>query len=282
MSAGWPLHLVLPLVGILGLAVGSFINVVVHRVPAGLSVVRPGSACATCLHPVRERDNIPVLSWLLLRGRCRDCAAPISIRYPGVEAGTAILFILVTLRLSDPPTLAACLVVAGAGVALALIDLEHGRLPFAVTGWATALAAVPLLATWGWTWGHAAASDPGVASWLAAWSIAWSPLAGAGLWSAVYAGIWFATAGRGMGLGDVALAPVLGLVLGAVGISSAAVGLAAGFVVGATLGIVLLVGGWAGSRSPIPHGPFMLVGAGIGLFAGGPISDAYLRLVGLG
>ncbi|MDO9497183.1 MAG: prepilin peptidase, partial [Nocardioides sp.] len=99
-----------------GLMVGSFLNVVVYRVPAGLSVVSPRSACPACGHTLRDRDNIPVVSWLLLRGRCRDCAEPISARYPAVEAGTALLFGLVAARTPASPELLALLIVTGAGV----------------------------------------------------------------------------------------------------------------------------------------------------------------------
>lgn len=279
MTGALPLTFVLALVGCLGLVVGSFLNVVVHRVPAGLSVVRPGSACPSCHHLVRGRDNVPVLSWLMLRGRCRDCAAPISLRYPAVEAGTAALFVLVALRLAEVPTLAACLVVAAAGVALSLIDLADGRLPFVITGVAGALAAVALLSGWVWLW---FAADAGTGRGAALWSGVWPPLAGAGLWFAVYALVWLATLGRGMGLGDVALAPVLGLVLGAVGLSATAVGVAAGFILGAVVGLGLMVLGRAGRRTEVPHGPFMVVGAGVGLFAGAPLAAAYLGLVGLG
>lgn len=277
MSDLLPGPIVVATVAALGLAVGSFLNVVVHRVPAGLSVVRPGSACPVCAHPVRERDNIPVVSWLVLRGRCRDCAAPISARYPAVEAGTALLFALIALRLPLTPTLAACLAMAGAGVALALIDLAHQRLPFAVTGVAAVLATTALGAHWVWLGLAAEGSALG-----AAWAAAWPALAGAAGWLAVYAGIWLLTSGRGMGLGDVALAPVLGLVLGAVGLDASAVGLAAGFALGALTGVVLLATGRAGRRTAIPFGPFMLVGAAVGLFAGAPLAAGYLGLVGLG
>ncbi|HYF72649.1 MAG TPA: prepilin peptidase, partial [Nocardioides sp.] len=102
------------------------------------------------------------------------------------------------------------------------------------------------------------------------------------LWLAVYGGIWLATAGRGMGLGDVVLAPVLGLALGWLGWGPAVVGLGAGFVVGALVGVGLLASGRARAGTKVPHGPFLLSGAAIGMLAGGPIAAAYLRLVGLG
>lgn len=257
---GW-----VPAIGVLGLLVGSFLNVVVHRVPAGLSVVRPGSACPECRHVVRARDNVPVVSWLLLRGRCRDCHSGIPVRYPLVEAGTGLLFAGIAVRLHQVGQLSAlggCLVVAAAGVALALIDLEHGRLPFSVTGAAAILALAALLAG-GWS-GH-----------LSIGVIA----ASTGLWLAVYGGIWLLTAGRGMGLGDVALAPLLGAVLGAVGLSASVVGLAAGFVVGAAVGIGLAATGKAGIGTRVPHGPFMLLGAAVGLFGGAMVTGAYLSMV---
>lgn len=260
-----PTPMVVLLVGTLGLAVGSFLNVVVHRVPLGLSVVSPGSACPACTQPVRGRDNVPVLSWLLLRGRCRDCAHPISARYPLVEAGTAALLVVVALAVEDPQVALAALVVAAAGVALALIDLEHGRLPFAVTGAAALLAAPALLA------------DQVLGGAVPLTTVALSLLA----WTGVYGGAWAVTRGRGMGLGDVALAPLLGLVLGSVSLGTSLVGLAAGFVGGAVVGVVLLTSGALGRGAAMPHGPAMLVGAAVGLLVGDPVSQAYLRFTGL-
>lgn len=273
LAAALPTSLVVGLAGVLGLVVGSFLNVVVHRVPAGLSVVAPRSACPACGHEVRERDNLPVVSWVLLRGRCRDCASPISARYPAVEAGTGVLFALLAVQLvDDPALLAAWLAVGGAGVALALIDLEHGRLPFAVTGTAAAFAVAAL----GSGWVAAAVVDgPG-----AALDEVLPALGGAALWLAVYGGTWLLTAGRGMGLGDVALAPVLGLVLGAAGTAQAVVGLGAGFVLGALVGVVVLAV-VRQRRLRVPFGPFMLAGAGLGLVVGEPVAAAYLRLAGL-
>jgi leader peptidase (prepilin peptidase)/N-methyltransferase len=251
---------------VLGLLVGSFLNVVVHRVPLGLSLVTPGSACPSCEHPVRAYDNIPVLSWLVLRGRCRDCGAPIARRYPLVELGTGIMFVAVAARTGWAPYLGAALAMAAAGVALALIDLEHRRLPFAVTGYTaacvTAFLAADVLVN---------GAGPVLGGVLSA-----------GVWLLVYGGLWLLTAGRGMGLGDVALAPLLGLVLGWTGWGPGLVGLLAGFVLGAVVGLVLLTTGAAGRRSRIPHGPFMLAGAAMGFFVGQPLWTTYLGLVGLG
>lgn len=269
-----PSVLVAGLATVLGLAAGSFVNVVAHRVPAGLSVVRPGSACPACGHAVRGVDNVPVVSWLVLRGRCRDCAAPISGRYPAVEAGTGLLFALLALRLADRPgLLAAAGVLGAAGVGLALIDLDHGRLPFAVTGWAAGLAGGALAAGWAWTWWQHGAAAVGEAV---------LPV-GLGLvvWTAVFAGLRVLTRGRGMGLGDVALAPVLGGVLGAAGVAQAVVGLGLAFVIGAAVGVVALARRRRRRGVRIPFGPSMLLGALGGLLAGEPLAAAYLRLVGL-
>ncbi|MEQ6901017.1 prepilin peptidase [Nocardioides sp. YIM 152588] len=268
MSGTVPVALWVGLVGVAGTLIGSFLNVVVHRVPAGLSVVSPGSACPSCGHAVRGRDNVPVLSWLALRGRCRDCRTPIPVRYPLVEAGTGLLFVLVSLRLEatgELSALAACLVVAAAGVALALIDLEHGRLPFSITGVAAVLAVLALALGW---WGGDGV-EPVVV------------VASAAIWVAVYGGLRILTRGRGMGLGDVALAPLLGAVLGALGAGPALVGLAAGFILGALVGVALMATGRARRGTRIPYGPFMLAGAALAVFAGDQIASAYLTLVGL-
>jgi len=251
--------------GVLGLAVGSFLNVVIHRVPAGLSVLRPASACPGCAHPVRPYDNVPVLSWALLAGRCRDCHVPISMRYPLVEMATGVLFVVTGLRFGSSTYTLVALTLGAAGVALFMIDLDVRRLPFSITG-AAAVGTVIVL---------------GADVLLHGTAVVHTALASMVLWLVVYGGIWLLTAGRGMGLGDVALAPVLGLALGWLGWGAALVGLAGGFVVGAVVGVALIASGRAGSRTQVPHGPFLLSGAALGMFAGEPLWQEYLRLVGL-
>ena len=251
--------------GVLGLLVGSFLNVVIYRVPEGLSLIAPGSACPACGHAVRPWDNVPVVSWLVLRGRCRDCRAPIAVRYPLVELSTGVLFVLVGWRLGASAYTAGMLVVAAAAVALFMIDLDHQRLPFPITG-AAALGLTAGLVV------DAVVRDAGPAPMALLWALGWL---------AVYGGIWLLTSGRGMGLGDVALAPVLGLALGWLGAGAGAVGLAAGFLIGAVVGLGLLASGRAHRRARVPHGPFLIAGAAVGLFAGDPLWHGYLQAVGL-
>lgn len=260
-----PVPVLIGFAAVLGLLVGSFLNVVIHRVPAGLSLVSPGSACPACEHPVRAYDNLPVLSWLVLRGRCRDCRAPISFRYPLVELATAILFAATAWRFGWSVYTNLALVLVAAGVALFMIDLDHRRLPFSITG-ATAVAVIVLL---------------GVDVVLNGTDQVLTAVLSALVWFGVYGGVWLITAGRGMGLGDVALAPVLGLALGWLGWGPSLVGLMGGFVIGSLLGVVLLATGQARAKSRVPHGPFLLSGALLGMFAGQTLWGGYLRLFGL-
>lgn len=251
-------------VGVLGLAVGSFLNVVVYRVPLGRSVIRPASACPRCGAAIRRRDNVPVLSWLLLRGRCRDCAAPISGRYPLVEGLTASLFVAIVLRFTVVHDAAwaipAYLYLAAIGVALALIDLDVHRLPDAIVLPSyPAAAALLALASWG-------AGD-----WQALLRAAEG---GAALW-VLYLGLSLVKQGA-MGFGDVKLAGILGAYLGWLGWGDLAVGAFAAFFVGGLVSVGLLLAKKAGRRTAIPFGPWMLIGAAIGIAAGGPAWAAYL------
>jgi leader peptidase (prepilin peptidase)/N-methyltransferase len=216
-------------VGALGLLVGSFLNVVVHRVPAGQSVLRPRSACPSCTSPIRPRDNVPILSWFLLRGRCRDCSAPISARYPAVEAATGLLFTALAATCGLSGVLPALLYVTAAGLALLLIDLDYHRVPSTVVVPSYAVVAALLAAAGVRTGEFPVARTIGSAAvWLAASSL-----------------IRVSTLGRGMGLGQVKLAGLLGLPLGWLGWGPSLVGLLTGLVIGGTVGIVLLASGRA-------------------------------------
>lgn len=267
--------------GVLGTLIGSFLNVVVYRVPRGASIVSPPSACGSCGHEVRGYDNIPVVSWLVLRGRCRDCAAPISARYPLVELGAAIAFGLVAWRfVGDIPgafaagaigggvagilVLVAFLYLAAVSIALALIDLDTQRLPNALVlpmyPVGAALLAGAALASG--LWQHLLSAAIG--------------LAGLGL---CYLLLAVARPGA-MGMGDVKLAGALGLFLGWLGPESLAVGAIAGFLLGGGAGVVMLLRG-AGRRASLAFGPWLLAGAWVGILAGPAVADLYLGALGL-
>lgn len=257
------------LIGVLGLVVGSFLNVVVWRVPRGESVVRPRSACPRCGRPIRSRDNVPVLSWLLLRGRCRDCGEPISARYPLVEAATAVLFAAMAslFLFGDPPltALPAYLVLAGAAVALALIDIDHHRLPDPIV-----LPLYPVLAGL-LVLASATSQEP----------YGWPALARAGIGGLAlflfYGVAWFVYP-RGMGLGDVKLAGVLGAALGWLGWGPLAVGAFSAFLLGGMVGVVLRLTRRNAKGEGIPFGPWMLLGAAVGIGVGERVWAWYLGL----
>jgi leader peptidase (prepilin peptidase) / N-methyltransferase len=255
-----PQPMLLSIVGLLGLAVGSFLNVVIHRVPRSESLLRPGSHCPHCGTGVRNRHNVPVLGWLLLRGRCADCGAPISARYPLVEAGTAALFVAVAARFGWSWELPAYLYLAAVAVALTFIDLDTFRLPDAIVLPSYGVAAA-LLVPAGLLTGQGAAILRGL-------------LAAAAVWSLYLAIRVFGP----MGWGDIKLAPLLGFYLGWLGWSAVAVGVFAGFLLGGVVGAALMAIRLATMKSRVPFGPFMLAGAFVAVFAGGPIAAWYASL----
>jgi leader peptidase (prepilin peptidase) / N-methyltransferase len=250
--------------GLVGLLIGSFLNVVIWRVPRGESVVRPPSHCPGCDTPIAPRDNLPVLSWLLLRGRCRHCRTRISARYPAVELATAGLFVALAAKIGPHPALPAYLYLGAISIALALIDLEHYRLPDALTlpsypvGLVLLLIAAVANSSW-WPYERA--------------------LIGMAALFAFYDVVAF-VAPKGMGGGDVKLSGVLGLYLGWLGWSQLAVGAFMAFLVGGVVSVGLVMFAGAGRKTRVPFGPFMLVGAFIGIFAGHYLGHAYTNLLG--
>jgi leader peptidase (prepilin peptidase)/N-methyltransferase len=253
--------LVAGMCAVLGLAIGSFLNVVAHRVPRGESVVSPPSACPQCGEPIRSRHNVPVLGWLLLRGRCYDCGSGISARYPLVEAGTAVLFAFAGWRFADRPALlVAYLAFAAVAVALTLIDLDVRRLPNAIV-----LPAYPVLAV------------------LLALDADREDLLRAGLGAAVLFAFFFllAMAAPGsMGFGDVKLAGVVGGMTAYLSWGTALTGAFGAFVLGALAGVLLMVGKRAGRRTAVPFGPFMLVAAWGSILGASGLGDLYLARIG--
>ncbi|KGM10097.1 peptidase A24 [Cellulomonas carbonis T26] len=251
---------------VLGLLVGSFLNVVVWRVPRGESVVSPPSACPRCGTRIRPWDNVPVVSWLVLRGRCRDCGAPIAARYPLVEAGTAVVFGLVAWHVGPSWALAAYLYLGAVAVALALIDLDVHRLPDAIVlpSYPVVLALLAL------------------ASWNPGGETDWPALLRAAIGGVVLFVAYFALAvayPAGMGFGDVKLAGVLGMGLAWLGWGSLAIGGFAAFLLGGLYSLGLLATRRATRKSGIPFGPWMLLGAAVGMGAGEALFRAYLDLV---
>jgi leader peptidase (prepilin peptidase)/N-methyltransferase len=249
------------LVGLLGLAIGSFLNVVIWRVPRGESVVSPPSHCPGCDAAISPRDNVPVVSWLVLRGRCRHCSCRISIRYPLVELLTAGLFVAAAARIGIHADLPAYLCLAAVGVALALIDLDVQRLPDVLT-----LPSYPALVA---LFAVAAGVDARGADFVRA-------LLGMVVVFAFYAAVRFAYP-AGMGMGDVKLSGIVGLTLGWLGWGPLVVGAFAAFLVGATVSIALVLLRDGGRKTRVPFGPFMLIGIVIGVGVGHPLAHAYLH-----
>ena len=255
------------LVGAFGLIIGSFLNVVIWRVPRGRSVVRPASACPACGAAIRAYDNVPIVSWLVLRGRCRDCHAAISVRYPAVEALTSVAFVLVALRFLGEPAEAwatpAYLYLAAIAVALALIDIDTHRLPDSIILPSIGVMLVLLAVA------SAATGD-------------WSRFGRALIGATVLFGTYFAMLvayPAGMGFGDVKLAAVLGLSLAWLGWGPLAVGAFAAFVLGGVFSLLLVATGKANRKTAVPFGPWMLLGAASGIGAGTSLWAAYLGLL---
>jgi leader peptidase (prepilin peptidase)/N-methyltransferase len=253
-----PLAFIIAFSALCGLCLGSFLNVVAYRLPNGLSLVSPGSACPSCGTQIRAYDNVPVISWLALRGHCRACDAGISPRYPLTEAATGALFGAVAYATRGHAQVWLDLCFVTALVAITRIDLEHRIIPNRILG-ALAFLAIALTAI------LAPAELP--ARLIAA-------VAGGGVLliaALAYPG--------GMGMGDVKLAAAMGLVLGPALGPALLVAVLAGTLVG--MAILARQGLAAGRKTAIPFGPFLAVGGLVGLFAGQAIVHGYLKAVGL-
>jgi leader peptidase (prepilin peptidase)/N-methyltransferase len=236
-----------------GLLIGSFLNVVAYRLPRGESLVKPRSRCTSCGTEVRAIDNVPVLSWLVLRGRCRHCSAQISARYPVIELLTAVVFGAVVLARGVHPELLLALPFAAMLIAVADIDQEHGIVPNRI---------LAPLAVWGVA--VAAVVEPGkLPEHLIAGAAAFSFLLAAAL---IYP--------AGMGMGDVKLAGVMGLYLGV----SVAPAMLIAFLTGSVVGIAIMLRHGAGARKrAVRFGPFLALGGIVALVAGPDLIDLYTR-----
>jgi leader peptidase (prepilin peptidase)/N-methyltransferase len=238
-----------------GLALGSFLNVVIYRLPRRESLVRPGSHCPACQSAIRWYDNVPVVSWLVLQGRCRDCGQRISPRYLVIESMTGAAFALAMWHFGlDWPVLLAWFFLAIL-IAVAFIDYDHFIipdklvLPGAVIGLAGSVAIHP--ERW---WVYLAAAG------------------GSALFFLLLALLW---PGGGMGMGDVKMALFMGAVLG----TSVLVGLFAAFLLGSVVGIYLIAAKKGSRKTKVPFGPFLSIGGAIGLFLGEAAVHAYTSLL---
>ena len=242
------------LAGLFGLVIGSFLNVAIHRVPRGESIVWPGSRCPACGTEIKATDNLPVLSFLLLRGRCRSCKAPISVRYPAVEALTCVLFVAAAYEFGFGLPLISALVLICALIVLAGIDLEHRLLPNVIVAPAAILGLAISVLQDPERWWVYLASSVAIAGGLLALALA-------------YPG--------GMGMGDVKMGGMLGAFLG----PYAALAIFLGAVVGAATAGVLMAAGRMDRRYALPFGVFMAVGAVVTLLIGPELWEIYLDLL---
>jgi leader peptidase (prepilin peptidase)/N-methyltransferase len=241
------------LAAVAGLLVGSFLNVVAYRLPLRESLVSPRSRCPQCGSPVRPYDNVPVLSWVLLRGRCRDCSAGISPQYPLVELVTGVLYAAVAITAHDALDVALGLLLVTVLVPVTLIDLEHRLIPNRITAPAAGAALVAIVAL-----------DPGF---LVEALVAATAAGGFFLLAAI-------ASPRGMGMGDVKLVALLGLYLGRAVGPAILVALVLGVVVGAA--IIARKGTTAGRKTAVPFGPFLAAGGLLAYFVGDAIVNGYL------
>ncbi|HVL99283.1 MAG TPA: prepilin peptidase [Egibacteraceae bacterium] len=250
---------------VFGLAFGSFANVVIHRVPRDESLVKPPSECPKCATPLQWRDNIPIVSWLLLRGRCRHCGEPISARYPLVELATGLLFAGVGARFGLDWALPGFLLFAWTLFVLAVIDAHTRKIPNRLTYpltpvlLALIVSAALLHGQPGWA---LRAVLGGVAAFLVLLAMA---LANP----------------RGMGMGDVKLAAFIGIGLGYLGWGHVVLGVFAGFLFGGVVAIALIVVRARGRKDVIPFGPYLAAGALVTVLVGGPLIDGYRSMLGL-
>jgi leader peptidase (prepilin peptidase)/N-methyltransferase len=241
-------------VTLFGAAVGSFLNVVAYRLPRGQSVIGPRSRCPACESQIAGYDNIPIVSWVVLGGKCRTCAVSISVRYPLVEGITAALFAAVALRADSSAELWPGLALVSMLVLVAVVDLEHRIVPNRVLAAAAAAGLVLWLLT-----------DPG--------RVPENLIAGGAAGAALL--IPALAYPKGMGMGDVKLAAILGLFLG----RSVAPALLAGFALGSLAGLAIIAArGASARRRTIPFAPYLAMGAVVGQLYGAEILDWYLGL----
>ena len=247
-----PLATAGPMLFIMGLCVGSFLNVVIARVPEGRNIVTPGSACPCCATPIAWYDNIPLLSFVLLRARCRKCGEPISWRYPAVELATGLLFVLALAERGLTIDLIPALLLVAGLVAITGIDLDHQLIPDAISlpGILVGLAASILTGRPGW-----AESLIGV-------------LVGGGIFLVI-----IVASRGGMGAGDMKMGAMLGAFLGW---KLVLVAILVAILVGGALAIGVLVARRKGRKDALPFGPFLALGGTVSVLWGEGLLAWYL------
>ncbi len=246
---------------IYGLLFGSFLTVVVDRVPRGASIVLPGSACGNCGLRLGARDLVPVVSWLALRGKCRRCHIPIGKEPLVLELMTGLLFGLFAWHFGLDWALPAFCVMGAGLIALSWIDLRTKRLPRQII-YVTAVVGVPLL-----TLAAVVRHEP---------RRIWMMLLGAAC-ALAFMGLVYLLSRGGMGDGDVRLSPLLGAYLGWLNPGLVAVGLFIGFLAGAVVGVAMMAAGRAGRKTAVPFGPFLALGTVIAVFVGQRCVDLFMR-----
>lgn len=247
-----------PFAFIFGAVIGSFLNVCIHRIPKGLSIVYPPSRCPGCGSAIAFYDNIPIVSYLFLLGRCRNCKNPISAKYPLVEALTGAFAALVFLRFGFTPELFAYFALTSMLIVITFIDLELQIIPNIITipGIFAGFIASLFL------------NEPGVTGSVI------GILVGGGLLFGIAAAYMLLTGKEGMGGGDIKMLAMIGAFLGWKGVI---VTLLAGSFFGALIGGAFMLISGKGRRNPIPFGPFLAAGALIHLFYGLQIIDWYIQ-----
>ena len=240
---------------VFGLVVGSFCNVVIYRLPQGESIISPGSRCPSCRTPIRPWDNIPLISYLLLRGRCRACKEPFSLRYPSVELVSGVLYVLLWFKLGFNMPFAVYAALTSTLLTVALIDYDHKIIPNTIT--------LPGLV---------------IGLGLSLWGLPITPLTS--LLGILLGGVFFyliaLVSKGGMGGGDIKLIAMIGAFLGWQG---AFFTILSGALLGSLVGVSLMVMGKKGRKDKVPFGPFLSVGAILFILWGDDLIHWYLNLL---
>jgi leader peptidase (prepilin peptidase)/N-methyltransferase len=245
---------------IIGLCIGSFLNVCIHRMPTGKSIVRPPSACPACGLLIRWYDNIPLLSWIILRGRCRGCKAPISIRYPLVELITGLFAVITALRYGHQWATLIYFVFILAMLVITFIDLDHRIIPDVIS-----LPGIPI--------GFLASFLLPQVTWIE--SLIGIAIGG-GILLAIAVGYQLFTGKEGMGGGDIKLLAMIGAFVGWQGVLFT---IMASSLTGTIVGVMVMLRAGKGMKMAVPFGPFLAIGAILYLFLGPPIIHWYLNML---